>query len=144
MAYTTDQAALLASQLERLATSGAHQIAGQFANLEFWLAEAVHVLATITDYPQRFRQLRDAQSAWVTTHGTRVSGPCAHCGGRCELGPHAPPPPTRISSDEMDAARRGVRRGLLSTASAVLSRAPARRASAASRVRAHRRYQSRP
>ncbi len=43
LAYTIDQATLLASQLERLATAGAHQIAGQFANLEFWLAEAVHV-----------------------------------------------------------------------------------------------------
>ncbi len=111
LAYTIDRATLLASQLERLATAGAHQIAGQFANLEFWLAEAVHVLATIDDYPRRFRQLRDAQAAWVTAHGTRILGPCAICGGRCELGPHAPSPPTRISSDAMDAARRGVRQG---------------------------------
>ena len=64
MAYTLEQAAVLAGQLERLATSGAHQIAGQFANLEFWLDEAVRVLATIDDYPRRFRLLRDAQAAW--------------------------------------------------------------------------------
>jgi len=111
MSYTTEQAALLAGQLERLASAGVHQIAGQFANLEFWLGEAVHVLATIDDYPRRFRQLREAQIAWVTAHGTQVLGYCAHCGGRCELGPQTPAAPTRISSDEMDAARRGVRQG---------------------------------
>ncbi len=111
MSYTIEQAAVLAGQLERLATSGVHQIAGQFANLEFWLKEAEHVLATIDDYPRRFRQLRDAQTAWVTAHGTQVLGYCAHCGGCCELGQRAPAAPTRISSDELDLARRGVGKG---------------------------------
>jgi len=111
VSYTIEQAAVLADQLERLATSGVHQIAGQFANLEFWLTEAVHVLATIDDYPRRFRQLRDAQAAWVTAHGTEVLGYCAVCDGRCELGPRTPAALTRISSDELDLARRGVRRG---------------------------------
>jgi hypothetical protein len=40
MAYTLERAALIASQLERLATSNVHQLAGQFANLDFWLDEA--------------------------------------------------------------------------------------------------------
>jgi hypothetical protein len=71
----------------------------------------VHVLATIDDYPRRFRQLRDAHAAWVSAHGTRVLGPCPQCGGRCELGAQPPKAPTRVSSDDMDAARRDVRQG---------------------------------
>ena len=112
MVYTRDLGALLAAQLERLATSNAHQLAGQFANLSFWLAETEHVLATIDDYPLRFRRLRDAQVAWVTAHGTMTLGPCAQCGGgRCELGSSTPPPPTRTSSADMDRARAAVHRG---------------------------------
>ena len=38
-------------------------------------------------------------------------GYCAHCGGACELGPRTPPGPTRISTDELESARRSVRQG---------------------------------
>ncbi|HUJ63057.1 MAG TPA: hypothetical protein VLX92_31380 [Kofleriaceae bacterium] len=112
MNYSIEQAALLARQLEGFATREAHQLAGHAANLEFWLSETCHVLATIDDYPDRFRRLRDAQQAWVKLHETRTNRPCPICQGKpCELGPHAPPPPKRIPSEEMDAARVGVRGG---------------------------------
>ena len=114
MSYTLDYAALLARDLEKLATARTHHAAAQFANLEFWLAEVEHLLATIDDYPRRFRQLRDAQQAWVRAHDTRTRTAeqyCPLCGGPCDVGPQSPAPPTRISSDDMEAARRVVRRG---------------------------------
>jgi hypothetical protein len=112
MNYSIEQSALLARQLEGLATREAHQLAGHVANLEFWLGETCHVLATIDDYPDRFRRLREGQQAWVELHETRTNRPCLICRGKpCELGPQPPPAPTRISSDDMDAARRGLRQG---------------------------------
>ena len=112
MSYTTERATLMASQLERLATYNAHELAGQLPNLEFWLAEAAHALAVIDDYPARFVRLRDAQVRWVDAHGTRVmAGHCDHCGGRCELGPVKPQAPRRIPSADLDATRRAVRDG---------------------------------
>jgi hypothetical protein len=112
MNYSIEQAELVARQLEGLAAREAHQLAGHVANLDFWLGEASHVLATIDDYPDRFPRLRDGQQAWVKQHETRTHMPCAICRGRpCELGPQPPPAPTRISSEDMDAARRMVRQG---------------------------------
>jgi len=113
MAYTTDRAIALADQIERFAHANLHQVAGQLANLDFWLDEVAHALATIDDYPRRFRRLRDAQVAWVSAHGTKVSGYCAICGGGCEFGPQTPPPPTRIPSEQMDDARTQLRRATL-------------------------------
>src|SRR5262245_4297126 len=111
MSYSTAQAALLADQLERLATQAAHQIAGQVANLGFWLSEAEHVIRVIDEYPLRFQRQRDAQAAWVEAHGTRVSGYCVHCGGACEFGPRKPDPVRRVSHQELAAARASVCRG---------------------------------
>lgn len=110
MTYSIEQAELLARQLEALATRNAHQVAGQFANLEFWLEEVAHVVTTIDDYPRRFRQLREAQDAWVKAHDTKMTPRCGICRGPCELGPQTPPRPSRISSDELSAARSAVQR----------------------------------
>lgn len=109
MSYTTDRAGALAKQLERFAHAHLHQVAGQVANLEFWLDEVEHAIRTIDDYPRRFRRLRDAQVAWVQAHGTKVDVPCAICGGACEFGPQPPLVPKRISSDVMDDARGALR-----------------------------------
>lgn len=109
MSYSIKRATLIADQLERLATQNAHQLAGQFANLDFWISEAVHAISTIDDYPVRFRQLRDAQLSWVKAHGTRITGYCAHCGGACMLSGNRPDPPRRIPSDDLTAAGDRVR-----------------------------------
>jgi hypothetical protein len=111
MSYSTSKAALIAEQLERLATQHMHQLAGQFPNLEFWMAEAEQALFVVSDYPQRFKKLRDAQVSWVQTHDTRLSVYCEICGGACEFGPRTPEAPRRIPSDELTAAGDGVRRG---------------------------------
>jgi hypothetical protein len=110
MNYSVEQATLLARQLEGLATRNAHQVAGQFANLEFWLDEVAHVVKTIADYPRRFRQLRDAQDAWVKAHDVKMTPRCGICRGPCEFGPQTPPQPTRIPSDELAFARSAVQR----------------------------------
>ena|SRR5690349_11261304 len=109
MSYSIERANLIADQLERLATQNLHQLAGQVANLAFWVSEAVGAVSTIDDYPARFRRLREAQVGWVKAHGTRVSGYCRICGGACELGPTTPEPPRRIHAEDLEAARQGVR-----------------------------------
>lgn len=101
----------MADQLQRLATFNPHQLAGQFANLDFWLAEAGRAIEIIDDYAGRFVRMRDAQLAWVDAHDTVVSDWCAPCGGACEFGPQRPDPPTRISSSELNLARKAVRDG---------------------------------
>lgn len=73
MTYSIKQAEIIADQLERLATQNTYQLAGQVANIDFWIAEAVHAVRTIDDYPARFQRLRDAQVGWVEEHGTKVS-----------------------------------------------------------------------
>jgi hypothetical protein len=105
MAYTIDSAGELAKQLDRFTSSNVHQLAGQVANLDFWLDEVDHILATIDDYPRRFKRLRDAQVAWVRAHGTKVSDYCPICREGCEFGPQSPEPPKRIPSEQMDVAR---------------------------------------
>jgi hypothetical protein len=54
VSYSIQRANLIADQLERLATQNTHQLAGQVANLDFWVSEAVAAISTIDDYPVRF------------------------------------------------------------------------------------------
>ena len=105
MSYSIKRATLIAEHLERLATQNAHQLAGQFANLDFWIAEAADAIRVMEQYPVRFRRLRDAQVAWVRAHDTKVSGYCLICGGVCEFDPRTPDPPLRIRSEELADAR---------------------------------------
>jgi hypothetical protein len=63
MSYSIKRATLIADQLERLATQNAHQLAGQFGNLDFWISEAVGAIRVLNEYPERFRSLRDGQVA---------------------------------------------------------------------------------
>lgn len=108
MSYSIKRAALIADQLQRLATQNAHQLAGQRSNLDFWIAEATDAIRVVDEYPRRFRLLHDAQIAWVNAHGTKVSGYCPICGGACEFDPRTPEPPHRISAEELSAARMAV------------------------------------
>jgi len=111
--YSIERAALIADQLARLATQNLHQLAGQAANLHFWISEAAHAIRTIDEYPARFGRLREAQVGWVKRHGTRISGGyCPQCCGVCELGPEVETPraPQRTPSEDLTAAREDVRR----------------------------------
>ena len=112
MSYSIQKATLIAEQIERLSTQNTHQLAGQVANLDFWIAEAAQAIVTADEYPDRFRRLRDAQVGWVKAHGTRVSGYCAHCGGACEFGPQVPEAPRRIPAEDLAAARTAIRQAV--------------------------------
>jgi hypothetical protein len=83
VAYSIERAALIADQLERLATQNLYQLAGQFVNLDFWIAEAAHAIQVLDDYPARFERLRETQREWVRAHGTKVSDYCPICRGAC-------------------------------------------------------------
>jgi hypothetical protein len=70
MAYSSDVAGLLAAQLAKFVTLNRHQLAGQVANLDFWLDEVVHALAVVDGYGRRFRRMKAAQERHVAAHGT--------------------------------------------------------------------------
>jgi uncharacterized protein YecT (DUF1311 family) len=84
MSYSLKRASLITDQLQRLATQNAHQLAGQFSNLDFWIDEAADAIRVINEYPRRFRRLREAQVAWVKAHDTKIEGYCPICEGVCE------------------------------------------------------------
>jgi hypothetical protein len=70
MSYSTDIGDLVAKQLSRLTTLNRHQLAGQVANLDFWLGEVQHALAVIDGYGARSTQMHAAQEQHVSAHGT--------------------------------------------------------------------------
>jgi hypothetical protein len=75
MAFTCDLARLVANQLSRFVTLNRHQLAGQVANLDFWIAEARHALAVIDGYGARFRRLKQAQTRYVKHNQTFAPEP---------------------------------------------------------------------
>jgi hypothetical protein len=107
--YSIARAELIAGQIARFATQHLHQLAGHHANLAFWLAEAASALHALDGYQARFKQLRDAQVSWVREHETRITQFCPVCQGACEFGPQTPERPSRVPSEDLDAARSSVR-----------------------------------
>ena len=106
MIYTIEKANLISNQLRRFTTGYAHHVAGQFANIDFWLHEVQESIKTIDEYSKRFNNMRDVQKRWVDAHGTVVYDYCPICGGKCEFSDGIPPPPLRTSSNELNAARK--------------------------------------
>src|SRR3954447_18922799 len=101
VSFSTDMANLVADQLSRLVTLNRHQLAGQVANLDFWLAQVKHALAGIDGYGVRFVRMEAGQEQFVAARATTVSevGPCGAEERR-------PPPPRRIPDRELQKARR--------------------------------------
>ena len=110
MIYTIEKANLISEQLKRFTNGYAHQMAGHFAIIGFWLHEVQESLKTIDEYNKRFLNIRDGQKKWVDSHETVVYSYCPQCGGKCELGDEnrAPLPPVRVSSNELKEARRNL------------------------------------
>lgn len=109
MAFINDRADAVASMLEKFATAHAYQVAGQYANIDFWIAETLHALGAIADYENRFERLSAVQREWVDAHKVVVGSYCPACDGQCEFDPDLKPPraPTRIpSKGRNDASRR--------------------------------------
>src|SRR5450432_4518968 len=98
MVYSIERADQVANQLEKFSTSFAHQVAGQFANLTFWLDEVVHAITVIDAYAKRFAAMAEGQREWVAKHDTVVGSYCPYCRGACEFDPGLSPPaaPRRV------------------------------------------------
>lgn len=110
MIYTVEKAELLSEQLRKFTTGCAHHLAGQFANLDFWLGEVESALTAIDEHKQRFEELKDGQTEWVNSHNTLVhtDNYCGLCGGICEFSNGIPKPPRapRLKSSTEKAASR--------------------------------------
>jgi hypothetical protein len=106
MIYTIEKANLISEQLGRLTTGHAHHVAGQFANIDFWLHEVQESIKAIDQYNKRFNSMRDEQKKWVDAHGTAVYDYCPICDGKCEFADGTPPPPVRTSNNELSVARK--------------------------------------
>lgn len=103
MSFSTDTAKLVADQLSRFVTLRPHQLAGQAANVDFWLDQVRHALGVIDGYGVRFVRMEGGQQQYVTAHDTKLS----------EVGPagveeRKPSPPRRISDRELRQARRSL------------------------------------
>jgi len=108
MMYTIEKADLISEQLRRFTSGFAHHIAGQFANIDFWLHEVQESIKTIDEYNKRFNNMRDEQKKWIDSHGTVVHDYCPICGGKCEFDndDQRPSPPVRMSNNEIKEARK--------------------------------------
>jgi hypothetical protein len=100
MSFSTELAELVARQLSRFVTLNRYQVAGHVANLEFWLGQVRHALATIDGYGKRFQELKRAQGTHVKEHKTtqfEFDDPC------CTQGP--PDLPQKVPEAALKEAR---------------------------------------
>ena len=103
MAYSSDIADVVASQLDRLSKLHPHQLVGHVANLDFWLSEVRHCQNVIDSYHARFERMKTAQTNYVSEHGTKVAHPFPECG------PTTPEKPRRVPDEELQSSRRQLR-----------------------------------
>jgi hypothetical protein len=103
MAYYLDIRKTLADQLSRCATINRHQLAGQVANLAFWLDEVRHCPKVIDDYQSRFERMKAAEAQYTTEHKTVEFDLRDKC---CIRGPVAPP--KRLDDKEIKEVRRSL------------------------------------
>ena len=108
MAFINDRADAVASMLEKFTTAHAYQVAGQYANIDFWISETLHALEAIADYNARFERMSVAQREWVDAHDVVVGSYCPLCGGNCELDSKLKPPspPTKMPTNGRNEATR--------------------------------------
>jgi hypothetical protein len=103
MAFSSDIAKLVSDQLVRFVSLNRHQLAGQVANLDFWLAQVRNALDVLDGYQKRFDKMRSGQEQYVAAHGTKVFDP------KNDLYPEkpsSPSPPRRVPDDELREARK--------------------------------------
>jgi hypothetical protein len=103
VSFSTDMAGLVADQLSRFVTLNRHQLAGQVANLDFWLAQVRHALAIIDGYGVRFVRMHAAQEQYVAAHGTTEFTPGADFPTERKASS-----PRRIPDRELQKARRAL------------------------------------
>jgi hypothetical protein len=93
-------AKLVADQFSRFVTLNRHQLAGQVANLDFWLEQVRNCLDVVDGYGDRFHRLKSAQAKHVKEHHTTafsLDDPC------CTQ--EMPAPPRKVPDAELKDAR---------------------------------------
>ncbi len=70
MPYSSDVANLIADQLTKFISLNRHQLAGQVANLDFWVGEVRHALDVIDGYGVRFVRLSMNQEHFLKMQDT--------------------------------------------------------------------------
>jgi hypothetical protein len=103
MSFSTELARLVSGQLSRLATLNRHQLAGQAANLDFWVGQARHALEALDGYGARFVRMHAAQEQHVSAHGTTEYA----LGVDCPTARRAAPP-RRVPDRELREARQAL------------------------------------
>ena len=104
MSFSTELAKLVTDQLSRFVTLNRHQLAGQVANLDFWLGEVRHALQVIDGYGVRFVRMHGTQEGYVAQHVVTESD----FDGHHYTPKQPPPPPRRIPDRELQKARESV------------------------------------
>lgn len=106
MIYTIKKANLITEQLRKFTTGYTHHIAGQFANIDFWMNEVVVAIKTIDEHRNRFNNIYHAQKKWTEEHGTVVYNYCPICKGKCEFGDGKPLlPKLKYKNEKIDARK---------------------------------------
>lgn len=85
MIYTIERAKLITDQLRKFADSYAYMVAGQFANIDFWIDETLNSIRAIDQHNVRFEKMCEAQKEWIEEKNVRVPDYCYICNGICEL-----------------------------------------------------------
>lgn len=102
MAYSQEIAYLLTQQLLRFVTLNPHQLAGQVANLDFWMEQVLNCQRVIDGYPKRFEALKQAEMQHAQEHHTVEFD----LDDRFGTSAHPPPRPRRVPSHELSQARK--------------------------------------
>lgn len=85
MIYTVERANLISKQLRKFTDSYAFMVAGQFANVDFWMNEVISATVALDEHKVRFNKMYDAQKDWIEVKKVRVPDYCYICNGICEL-----------------------------------------------------------
>lgn len=109
MIYTVERAALITTQLKKFTDSYAFIVAGQFANLDFWIDEVVSAKMALDGHKARFDKMYEAQINWIEKKQVRVPDYCHICNGICELSHERSVKPTlpknRFSSQKKESRK---------------------------------------
>lgn len=85
MIYTIEKANLISERLRKFTDSYAYMVAGQFANIDFWIDEITNSIKAIDEHNLRFEKMCEAQKKWIEEKNVRVPDYCHICNGICEL-----------------------------------------------------------
>ncbi|GLB50253.1 hypothetical protein [Neptunitalea lumnitzerae] len=83
--FEKQRAKLISEQLRKFTDSYAYMVAGQFANIDFWINEAITSLKALDEHNIRFEKMYNAQKNWIEEKKVKVPDYCYICNGICEL-----------------------------------------------------------